>query len=113
MIQFDSSLFDSSLFDSMQFNTILLDSIRFDCFRFDSTFFDSILFDSIVFNSIDSRVVPDSPGIGDIQMGIRVTISGLCPEGIKSHHVQVKLRCGTEYPDRNGPQVRTGVTRSG
>ena len=42
-------------------------------------------------------------------MGTSVTMSGRGPEGIQSHHVQVSLRCGTEYPGHNGPQVRTRV----
>ena len=46
-------------------------------------------------------------------MGTRVTRSRRGPERFQSHHVQVRLRCGTESPDTNDAQVRTRVTRSG
>ena len=45
-------------------------------------------------------------------MGTRVTMSECGPERIQSHHVQVRLRCGTESPGTNDAQVRTIVTRS-
>ena len=44
-------------------------------------------------------------------MGTRVTRSGCGPECFQSHHVQVRLRCGTESPGTNDTQVRTRVTR--
>ena len=46
-------------------------------------------------------------------MGTRVTMSGRGPRWIQSHHVQVSLRCGTEDPGHNGPQVRPESTDLG
>ena len=40
-------------------------------------------------------------------MGTRVTKSRRGPERFQSHHVQVRLRCGTESPGINDAQVRT------
>ena len=54
----------------------------------------------------------ESPGPGEVQVGARVTRSRWSPGGDQSHQVQMRPRCGIEYPVPNDAWVRTRVTRA-